>query len=97
MHLTTECLHLFHSDCLETWYNIVARKGDLSCPECKFLTPCVSTFDLSLEPLLLNVLLGNTVNDPESTKNNDFVYSSDSSSKEYLKESVSNQIESGNI
>ena len=31
-HLTTECLHLFHSHCLKRWYNLISKTSKLRCP-----------------------------------------------------------------
>mmetsp|Transcript_18337 Transcript_18337/g.16214 ORF Transcript_18337/g.16214 Transcript_18337/m.16214 type:complete len:104 (+) Transcript_18337:855-1166(+) len=34
VHLTNECQHMFHTDCLEGWYKMVGHTTELPCPYC---------------------------------------------------------------
>ena len=35
VHLTNECQHMFHSECLESWYTIIGKSNTLYCPICE--------------------------------------------------------------
>ena len=34
IHITNECLHVFHSSCLKEWYSSIDQTKDLACPHC---------------------------------------------------------------
>ena len=35
VHLTNECQHMFHTECLESWYTIIGKSNTLYCPICE--------------------------------------------------------------
>ncbi|CAI2370553.1 unnamed protein product [Moneuplotes crassus] len=38
VHITAECLHMFHSHCLQSWYNMISSTRNLACPMCNTLS-----------------------------------------------------------
>ena len=35
VHLTNECEHIFHSECLKGWYKMIGGLKSLCCPRCE--------------------------------------------------------------